>query len=149
MFTCDGQSGYPTTESGKSCFSKDMATNVLDGCDWVSAVGPCNQVCVGGFCGVNDPPLEYRGTTNVLYIYMSEYSTTKDGSNGSLGLKIALPLVSFLAVCAVVLAVLKVKKAKNATTAGNHEYVKEAESTNETSTDIDSAEEFVSCQIEA
>ena len=80
---------------------------------------------------------------------MSEYSTTKDGSNGSLGLKIALPLVSFLAVCAVVLAVLKVKKAKNATTAENHEYVKEAESTNETSTDIDSAEEFVTCQIEA
>jgi hypothetical protein len=27
IFTCFGQSSYPTKESGKACFSKDMATN--------------------------------------------------------------------------------------------------------------------------
>jgi hypothetical protein len=81
--------------------------------------------------------------------YMSENTTTKDESNGNLGLKIALHFVSFLAVCDIVLAVFKVRKAKNTTTAENQEYVKEVESTNETSTDIDSAEEFVTCQIEA
>jgi hypothetical protein len=152
MFTCDGQSGYPTTESGKSCFSKDMKTNILDGCDFVSAVGPCNQVCVGGFCGVNDPPIEGRGTTNVLYIYMSEYSTTmedEDESVSNLGLKIALPLVAALAICALVLlAARKVKKAKKkaATTEKN-----DTGSTKETSssTDIDTAEDSVTCHIGA
>jgi hypothetical protein len=142
-------------ESGKSCFSKDMETNIRDGCDFVSAVGPCNQVCVGGFCGVNDPPLEGRGTTNVLYIYMSEYSTTTEGEesvSNHLGLKIALPLVSVVAVCAIVLlAVRKLKKAKkNAATMAK---VKDdGESTEETSTspDIDLVEDLsVTCQIEA
>ena len=42
MFTCTGQSDFPTAESGKACFSQDMETNVRDGCDWVSAVGPCD-----------------------------------------------------------------------------------------------------------
>ena len=152
MFTCDGQSGYPTTESGKACFSPDMETNIRDGCDWVSAVGPCNQVCVGGFCGVNDPPLEHRGTTNVLYIYMREYATTPEdeSTTGHLGLKIALPLVLVLAIGAMIYAVRKMKKTKNATKDENHEYVvKEAESTQETGTDVDSGEEFVTCQIEA
>ena len=142
MFTCDGQSGYPTTEAGKACFSKNMETNIRSGCDWVAAVGPCKQVCVRGFCGINIPPLEHRGTTNVLYIYMSEYSITKGESTG-------LPLVSFFAVCAIVLAVLKVGKDKNASrTAENQEHVNGSKSMEETSTVIDSAEEFVSCQVE-
>jgi hypothetical protein len=63
MFTCSGGSTYPTRESGKACFSKDMATNEEDGCGFVASAGTCDRVCESGFCGVNDPPLEHRGTT--------------------------------------------------------------------------------------
>lgn len=92
MFTCSGRDSerYPIEESGKSCFSQDMATNAEDGCDLVAAVGPCDTVCVGGFCGVNQPPLPGRGTTNVMYVYMKEFDE-QDGGDDS-GLKVVLPV---------------------------------------------------------
>jgi hypothetical protein len=100
MFSC---SGYPTRASGKSCFSSDMAENKRDGCGLVAAVGPCDRVCVGGLCGVNDPPLEDRGTTNVLYVYVKEYDDgTEDENQTSKVLKIVLPIVFAIVVFAFV-----------------------------------------------
>jgi hypothetical protein len=94
MFTCSGESGYPTRASGKSCFSSDMAENERDGCGLVAAVGPCDRVCVGGLCGVNDPPLEDRGTTNVLYVFVKEYDDNmEDEDQTGKVLKIVLPIL--------------------------------------------------------
>jgi len=75
MFTCSGTIGnyYPLEEAGMSCFSKDMETNTKNGCGLVASAGSCDKVCLGGFCGVNQPPVEGHGTTNVVYVYMSDY----------------------------------------------------------------------------
>jgi hypothetical protein len=115
LFTCTGgerSDDYPTFESGKACFSKDMATNIQDGCGFVAAAGPCDEVCVGGFCGVNVPPTEGQGTTNVLYVYMSDFPTTnhEKDNNNKLGLKIALPILSFFLVFAAVYLTKKYTK---------------------------------------
>lgn len=113
MFTCSGESDYPTRESGKACFSKDMETNEADGCGFVASVGPCSRVCVGGFCGANDPPLEYRGTTNVLYVYLKEYEGT-DRGDGRTGTKfflwIAIPFEVLIVVALWVWVIWKHKK---------------------------------------
>jgi hypothetical protein len=77
MFTCSGDGRYSTRASGMSCFSSDMEQNERDGCGWVAAVGSCDRVCVGGFCGVHVPPLEYRGSTNVLYVYVKKYDNER------------------------------------------------------------------------
>jgi hypothetical protein len=114
IFTCFGQSSYPTKESGKACFSKDMATNDQDGCGFVAAVGPCDEVCVGGFCGVNMPPLEGRGTTNVLYIYMGEFPST-ESEDMNLGMLIGLPVLSFVLLSMVVYKLIVIKCSKKAT----------------------------------
>jgi hypothetical protein len=103
MFTCSGGSTYPTRESGKACFSKDMETNEEDGCDLVASVGLCDHVCFAGFCGVNDPPLEHRGATNVLYVYMKEYDDGKGQVNSDLILKIGIPVFVVLTVAALML----------------------------------------------
>ena len=119
MFSCSGGSGYPTHESGKGCFSTDMATNVADGCNLVAAVGMCERMCVGGLCDANYPPELNRTTSNVLYVYMSEYhgsSSASSTSNETLALAIAVPV----AVLVLGLAALwlwkrqKARKAKNA-----------------------------------
>jgi hypothetical protein len=115
LFACNGGSGYPTRESGKACFSEDMATNERDGCGMVASVGTCDRVCVAGFCGANDPPLESRGTTNVLSIYMREYKGEDDfrkpaqqqqqqqqqTSDATEALKIALPILVALVLAFV------------------------------------------------
>ena len=42
----------------------------------------CNTVCAdNGMCGVNEPPIEGRGSNNVLYIRMSEYSNDRSLGN--------------------------------------------------------------------
>jgi hypothetical protein len=120
MFACNGGSGYPTRESGKACFSTDMATNERDGCEMVASVGTCDRVCVAGFCGANDPPLENRGTTNVLAIYMKAYNGDDDFSkqqqkaDSDIDLKIALPIVFALLVTFAALILWKGCKTKRA-----------------------------------
>jgi hypothetical protein len=114
MFTCSGESGYPTRASGKSCFSSDMAENERDGCGLVAAVGPCDRVCVGGLCGVNDPPLEDRGATNVLYVYVKKYDDgTEDENQTSKVLMIVLPIVFAIVVFAFVTWMIWKKKKQN------------------------------------
>jgi hypothetical protein len=114
MFTCSGQSNYPTKESGKACFSKDMEANEQDGCGLVAAVGPCDEVCLGGFCGVNVPPLEGRGTENVLYVYMGDFPSTESKAP-NWGLWIVLPVLSFILVTLIVYKLVLMKRAKKAT----------------------------------
>lgn len=144
MFTCSGQSEYPTLESGKACFSKDMETNKEDGCGWVAAAGPCNQVCVGGFCGANDPPIEERGTTNVLYIYMQDYHAEDENNgindgedDGSLALKIALPLAALFVVGSAFLAFLKHQNGKAAAKTAEEATSEKAEVGTESGTGIE------------
>ena len=133
MFTCMGQSDYPTFESGKACFGKDMAMNMQDGCGFVAAVGPCDEVCVGGFCGVNKPPLEGHGSTNVIYIYMSDYPNNKDKT---LGLKIALPILAFILVSIIVYMMWKRENAtKTVAQAQGNDAGMEKE--NDVETDVD------------
>jgi hypothetical protein len=112
MFTCSGGSDYPTRESGKACFSKDMETNEEDGCGMVASVGLCDRVCVAGFCGVNDPPLEYRGSTNVLYVYLKEYDDDKQQSDSELVLKILIPILAFVLMTLVTLILVKKRMTK-------------------------------------
>jgi hypothetical protein len=78
MFTCSSNGSddnaflYPLADMGKSCFSDTMERNEEGGCGYVAAVGPCDRVCLAGFCGANQPPVEGRGTTNVVYVYMAD-----------------------------------------------------------------------------
>ena len=111
MFTCSGESDYPTRESGKACFSKDMETNKADGCGFVASVGPCSRVCVGGFCGANDPPLEYRGTTNVLYVYLKKYEGAEQrDTNTSLVLGLVIPITALIVLVMSSIVLWKYKK---------------------------------------
>lgn len=79
-FTCAGASvtdeTYPIHEMGKSCFSEDQETNDDHDCPFFAATGPCVNVCQKDgdmtFCGVNKPPVEGRGTTNVVWVYLPE-----------------------------------------------------------------------------
>ena len=145
MFTCSGESDYPTRESGKACFSKDMETNEADGCGFIASVGPCSRVCVGGFCGVNDPPLEHRGTTNVLYVYMKKFEGTEQSDTGTstnliIAIVITIAVLIFLFMCSLVIW----KHKKSNTT--NHSFVsnsKDAGSTTDAGSD-DGKNDFIS-----
>ena len=92
MFTCSGGSEYPTRESGKACYSTDMATSTADGCDLVASVGLCDRMCVGGYCDANYPPELNRTTSNVLYVYMSEYQGSTSASSDKLAIAVAVPV---------------------------------------------------------
>jgi preprotein translocase subunit SecG len=107
MFSCTMESLYPTKVSGKSCYSKDMETNIADGCGNVANVGECDRKCVGGLCGVYDPPVEGQGTTNVLYVYMAKYLT-----NGAsrMALAIILPIVAAVFVACLIGLAIFIKK---------------------------------------
>ena len=131
MFTCSGESDYPTRESGKACFSKDMETNEADGCGFVASVGPCSRVCVGGFCGANDPPLEYRGTTNVLYVYMKEYEGTDKSGGANVVLKIVVPIAVLIVLAGCLLIIWKHKKSNTT----NHEAPSKAKDAGSTTDD--------------
>jgi hypothetical protein len=77
MFSCSGEQDnglFPIHESGKSCFSEDMETAEANGCSLIAAAGPCDEVCVSGLCGVNNPPIENRVTRNVIHVYLSDYT---------------------------------------------------------------------------
>jgi len=117
LFTCSGQhEDYPVKEMGKSCFSEDMDTNDKDGCGLVAAVGPCERVCVAGFCGINQPPIEGHGTTNVLYVYMGEASEQEDGSDMK-ATEVALIVVAvMLFVFLIAAAYFQAKKRDKVTT---------------------------------
>lgn len=82
LFSC---SDNLTKIADKTCFSEDMNTNTANGCGMVAAVGDCNDVCVGGFCGVNNPPIDGRGITNVIYVHIQEHPVgdDEDGSTTS------------------------------------------------------------------
>ena len=112
MFSCSNQDNnpedYPVEEMGKSCFSADMESNNQDGCGLVAAVGTCERVCVAGFCGVNQPPVEGRGTTNVLYIYMGE--PPEDNEGDRLALKIALPIAAAVLLVLIAAVCFQAKK---------------------------------------
>jgi hypothetical protein len=73
LFTCSHVNNYPISEAGKACFSSNMELSVEGGCGFMATGGSCDEVCVGGFCGINKPPVADLGTTNVLYVYMSDY----------------------------------------------------------------------------
>jgi len=108
MFTCSGHQGnYPVAEMGKACFSEDMESSDRDGCGLVAATGSCEQVCVAGFCGINKPPVEGRGTTNVLYVYMGD--PPKDNSDKN-ALKIALPIAIAVLMMVIAVVYFQVKK---------------------------------------
>jgi len=98
MFSCSGESLYPTKTSGKSCYSLNMETNIAGGCDIVAAVGGCDTTCIGGFCGASEPPLDGLGTSNVLYVYMDEkdIATTSGEADDSVKLiiSVVLPIVA-------------------------------------------------------
>ena len=72
-----------TKITDKTCFSEDMNTNTANGCGMVAAVGDCDNVCVGSFCGVNDPPIDGRGSANVLYVHVQDHPDDEDGSSTS------------------------------------------------------------------
>ena len=72
-----------TKITDKICFSEDMNTNTANGCGMVAAVGDCDNVCVGSFCGVNDPPIDGRGSANVLYVHVQVHPDDEDGSSTS------------------------------------------------------------------
>ena len=65
----------------KTCFREDMNTNTANGCGMVAAVGDCDNVCIGSFSGVNDPPIDGRGSANVLYVHVQDHPDVKDGSS--------------------------------------------------------------------
>jgi len=107
MFTCSGSDSdqYPIEEAGESCFSQDMETNNKDGCGLVAAVGPCDKVCVNGFCGVNQPPLVGRGTINVMHVYVNEF----DDQDDKIGLKVVLPVIVALILLLMGAAVFRAR----------------------------------------
>ena len=99
-----------------------MATNIAQGCDFVASTGGCDTVCVGNFCGVNEPPKEGRGSSNVLFVYMSDHSdeeSTVEKVNDDacrLAWKIALPAEILVAlVVAAALKFVQILKQKTAT----------------------------------
>ena len=72
-----------TKITDKTCFGEDMITNTANGCGTVAAVGDCDDVCVGNFCGVNDPPVDGRGSTNVLYVHVQDHPDDEDEDDSS------------------------------------------------------------------
>jgi len=115
MFTCSSNNDYPTFESGKACFSKNMQTNIEDGCDFVAAAGPCDHVCVAGFCGVNEVPLEDHGTTNVLYVYLADYDDTSAASSMTTAFIVTICLFAVFLIAVTARAVASKRKSAGTT----------------------------------
>ena len=38
-------------------------------------VGKCSELCLAGICSVDNPPIEGRGTNNVIYVYERQNDT--------------------------------------------------------------------------
>lgn len=105
MFSCNGDQDnglFPVHESFKSCFSEGMESREANGCALVAAAGPCNEVCVAGFCGVNNPPIENRVTRNVIHVYLSDYDSSQDSKNLDPAVISVISVLSFVLLCALI-----------------------------------------------